>query len=130
MPSSQFYGDMSAELSLFERVVRDNEVQSRKAVDDDLKMGVVILGMHGSLVKENLIRNTARLDSWIKTRDEILGIAVTQQHINSQPAPMQLGTAPSCIGKGQRKEKGMDKATPPPLQAEMRQPSKGKSQES
>ena len=89
--SFQFDGDMSANLSSCERLVRDYEVQSRKTVEDDLKMGVVILGMHDSRVKEHLMRNTARLGSWIKMRNEILEIARTQQHITSQP---QLGATP------------------------------------
>ena len=97
--------------------------RSSRAVDDDLKMGVVVLSPR---VKEHLIRNTARLDSWIKTRDEILEIARTQQHINSQPAPMQLGATHKGTGKG--KEKGKARATPPPLsaQAETRQTSRAK----
>ena len=62
--------------------MRHYEVQSRKAVDDDLKMGVVILGTHDSLVKEHLMLNT-RLDSWIKTRDEILEFAHSQRYVNT-----------------------------------------------
>ena len=80
--SLQFDGDTFAKLLHVWCV--NYEVQSRNTVEDDLKMGVVILGMHDSHVKEHLIRNTALLDSWIKTRDEILEIARTQQYINSQ----------------------------------------------
>ena len=108
--SFQFDCDISAKLSSFDRPVRDYGVQSRKTVDDNLKMGVVILGMHDSRVKEH----TARLESWIKTRDEILEIERTQLYINSHPAPMQLAAAHK--GKGKGKEKGKAKATqqPPP----------------
>ena len=67
--SFHFDGDMSAKFSSFEGLVRDYEVESRKG-DDDLKNG----GMHDSRVEEHLIRNTARLDSWVKTRDETLDI--------------------------------------------------------
>ena len=91
--SFQLDGGMSAKLSSCERPVRDCEIQSRGS-------GHLVLGMHDSRVKEHLFRNTARLDSWIKTPDEILEIARTQQDINSQPAPMQLGATPKGKGKG------------------------------
>ena len=115
IPSFQFDGDMSGKLSSFERQVRGYEFRSRKAVDDDLKMGVVILGMQDS---RHLICNTARLDTWIKT--ELLEITRTQQYIDAQPAPMQLGATP----KGKGKAEGKAKASPPPpsRQAEPRPP--------
>ena len=97
--SFQFHGDMSAELSSLARLGHDCEVQSRKAVDGDL--------------------NTARLGTWIKTRDEILEFARDSTSTHNQRQ-----------GKGQRKENGKAKATPPPQppspQAETRQPSKAK----
>ena len=105
--SFQCDGDMSATLSSFERLVRDYEVQSRKALDDDFKM-------HDSRVKVHLIRNTARLDTWIKTRDKILEIARTQRYINAQLAPTQLGATQKGKGKCKEQEKGKPKATPPP----------------
>ena len=58
MFSFQLDGGMSAKLSSFKRPVRDHEVQ-----DDDLKMGVVILGMYNARVKEHFTRNIARLDN-------------------------------------------------------------------
>ena len=93
------------------------------------EMGVVILGMQDSRVKEHLICNTARLDTWITTREE-LEITRTQQYINAQPAPMQLG----ATQKGKGKEKGKPKATPPSPrqspQGETRQTSKPKAKRS
>ena len=89
----------------------------------DLKMGVVTLGMLDSRVTEHLIRNIERLDSWFKTRDEILQTARTQQNTNSLPAPMQLGATPKGKNKGRRKGRPKQRHC---HQAEMRQQSKAK----
>ena len=99
--SFQFDG---ADLSSFERFVRDYEVQSWKAVDDGLKMGVVTLGMHDSRVKEGLIRNTARLDSWNretrswKSRTRNSTSTHGQHQYNWEPRPM-------VRARGRRKER-------------------------
>ena len=102
--------------------VRENRNQSTKTVDDDIKMGVTMLGMEDMRVKEHLIRNSVRITitSWNQMREEILAITRTQQHIDSQPMPMQLGANPKSKskgtdskgkGKGKGKDvKGKDKA--------------------
>ena len=64
-------------------------------MDDDFRMGVVMLGMHDS-------------------RDEIPEVASTQQYVNSLPAPMQLGAAHKGKGTGN----GKAEAPPPLFQAE------------
>ena len=42
-------------------------MQSRKNVDDDLKLGVVLLGTRDTTIKEHFIRNAVRLTTWVKT---------------------------------------------------------------
>ena len=81
-----------------------------------------MLGMEDMRVKEHLIRNSVRITitSWNQMREEILAITRTQQHIDSQPMPMQLGANPKSKskgtdskgkGKGKGKDvKGKDKA--------------------
>ena len=68
-------------------------------VDDDSEK-------HDSHIKEHLIQNTARLHSWIKTRDDILEIARTQLYLNSQPAIMQLGATPGGKATGKEERQG------------------------
>ena len=59
-------------------------------------------------MKEHLIQNSVRITSWNQMRKEILEITRTQQYIDSQPMPMQLGTNPKSKGKG-KDSKGKDK---------------------
>eukprot|EP00959_Pyramimonas_sp_CCMP1952_P294361 6157045-Pyramimonas_sp.AAC.1 len=97
--SYRFRDDIPSALAAFERLVHDYESQSQKTVDDDTKIGVALLGMENERVKEHLIRNSSRITTWQHVRDEILEITRTQQYIDSQPAPMQLGATPWNAGK-------------------------------
>ena len=90
-------------------LVHDYEKQSTKTADDDIKMGVTMLGMEDVRFKEHLIRNSVRITSWNQMREEILEITRTQQYIDSQPMPMQLGANPKSKGKG-KDSKGKGKA--------------------
>ena len=89
-------------LAAFERTVHDYENQSTKTVDDDIKIGVTMLGMEDMRVKEHLTWNSGRITSWNQMREEILDITRTQQYIDSQPSPMQLGTNLKSKAQGQR----------------------------
>ena len=69
-----------------------------------------MLGMEDRRVKEHLIRNSVRETSWNQMREEILEITRTQQHIDSQPMPVQLGADSKSKGKGKdSKGKGKGK---------------------
>ena len=97
--------------------IRENRTRLRnkstKTADDDIKIEVTMLGMEDMRVKEHLIRNSVRLTSWSQMQEEILEITRTQQYIDSQPMPMQLGANPKSKGKskeskGKGKGKGKD----------------------
>ena len=105
----RFRHDIPTKLAAFERTVHDYENQSTKTVDDDIKIGVTMLEMEDMRVKEHLIRNSVRITSWNQMRKEILEITRTQQYMDSQPMPMQLGANPKSKGKG-KESKGIDKA--------------------
>ena len=67
--------------------------------------------MEDMRVKEHIIGNSLRIASWTQMREEILEITRTQQYIDSQPVPMQLGVNPKSKGKGndgKGKGKGKD----------------------
>ena len=100
----RFRDDIPTKLAAFERTVHDYENQSTKTVDDDIKIGVTMLGMEDMRVKEHLIRNSVRITSWNQMREETLEITRTQQYIDRQPAPMQLGAKPKSKGKGKAKD--------------------------
>ena len=100
----RFRDDIPTKLAAFERTVHDYENQSTKTVDDDIKMGVTMLGMEDMRVKEHLIRNSVRITSWNQMREEILEITRTQEYIDSQPMPMQLGESEEQR-QGQREQR-------------------------
>ena len=59
----RFRDDIPTKLAAFERTVHDYENQSTKTVDDDIKIGVTMLGMEDMRVKEHLIQNSVRIAS-------------------------------------------------------------------
>ena len=97
----KFDGNVATRIDAFERLIHDYEAQSRERVSDDTKIGIVLLGMDDIKIKEHLIRNSARLTTWRDMLEEILEVTRTQQYLNSQPTPMQLGATPH---KGKGKE--------------------------
>ena len=94
-----FRDDIPNKLAAFERLVHDHKIQSTKTEDDDIKMGVPMLRMEDMRVKEHFIRNSVRITSWNQMREKILEITRTQQYIDSQPVPMQLGASPKSRAK-------------------------------
>ena len=100
VPGYRFRDDIPTKLAAFEITVHDYKNQSTKTVDDDIKIGVTMLVMEDMRVKEHFIRNSDRITSWDQMREEILEITRTQQFIDSQPMPMQLGANPKSKGKG------------------------------
>ena len=95
--------DIPTKLAAFERTAHDSENQSTKTVDD-IKIGVTMLGMEDMRVQEHLIRSSVRITSWNQMREEILETTRTQQYIDSQPTPMQLGANPKSKGKGKESQ--------------------------
>ena len=51
----RFRDDIPTKLAAFKRTVHDYENQSTKTVDDDIKIGVTMLGMEDMRVKQHLI---------------------------------------------------------------------------
>ena len=74
----RFPDDIPTKLAAFERTAHDYDNKSTKTVDDDIKIGVTMLGMEDMRVKEHLIRNSVRITSWNQMREEILEITRTQ----------------------------------------------------
>ena len=83
---------------------------SNQAGRENRAIGVTMLGMEDMRVNEHLTRNSVRITSWNQMREEILEITRTEQYIDSQPLPMQLGANPKSKGKGKdSKGKGKGK---------------------
>ena len=102
----RFRDDIPTKLAAFERTVHENQNNKdrrRRRQDrrDDSGDGGLVR------VKEHLIRISVRITSWTQVREEILEITRTQQYIDSQTVPLQLGANPKCKGKG-KDVKGKD----------------------
>ena len=111
----RFRDDIPTKLAAFERTVHDCENQSTKTVDDDIKIGVTMLGMEAMRVKEHLVQNSVRITSWNQMREEILEITRTQQHFgchcSSERIRRAKARAQTAKAKGKGKDvKGKDKA--------------------
>ena len=82
----RFRDDIPTKLAAFERTVHDYENQSTKTVDDDIKIGVTMLGIKDMRVKEHLIQDSVRITSWNQMREEILEHENTTAHRQSTNA--------------------------------------------
>ena len=103
----RFRDDISTKLAAFERTVHDYENQSTKTVDDDIKIGVTMLGMEDMRVEEHLIRNTVRISSWNQMRGDSRDHANTTVHRQSTDA-IAARSEFEEQRQGQRKDKAKD----------------------
>ena len=71
-----------------------------------MKYGVLVMGITDQQVKQHLVRNSGRVDSLGKARDELLEIWRTQSFLQNNPQPMQIGATPQ---KGKKGDKGNGK---------------------
>ena len=78
----------------------EHESQSSETVIDDIMTNVNVLRIEDGRVKSCLIRESTRIASWIQMRKEILEITRTQQYVDSNLVPMQIGLQPKSKGKG------------------------------
>ena len=90
----------------FERKVPAYEQQSSKTVDDAITCGITIKGMEDEQIQKHLAKNSDRLETWPKMRDEIRDMLRTESYLNSSPAPMQIWSY--AQGQGQRQGQGWE----------------------
>ena len=114
--TAKFGGDIPQSLDQFETMIREYEQQSKKVFDEDLKLGLVVVNMTDAGVQKHLVKNANRLDTWKAMKDELLDMARTEQYLNSQARPMELGGLPrpeakEGKGKGDQKGKGTGEGT-------------------
>ena len=95
--SHKFEDDLPNGLVALERLIHEYEGRCSKSIDDR-KIGVTLLGMEDTRIKDHWIRNRVSLES---TRT---------QHIDAQPVPMQLGATPRGKDKGGTGKDGKGKS--------------------
>ena len=77
-----------------------HECQSSETVIDDIMTDVNVLRMEDGRVKACLIPENTRIPSRIQMRKEILEITRTQQYVDSNLVPVQVGVQPKSKGNG------------------------------
>ena len=100
--ATKFSSDIEEELEQFENMVRRYDAETGKALDDTMKLGIIVNGLQDSGLKDHLIRNSHRLKTYSSIKDELLELARTTRVLNSIPTAMDIGAVP-YKGKGKDK---------------------------
>ena len=101
--ATKFSSDIEQELEQFEKMVRRYDAETGKALDDTMKLGIIVNGLQDAGLKDHVIRNSHRLKTYSSIKDELLELARTTRVLNSIPTAMDIGAVPY-------KGKGRDKA--------------------
>ena len=101
--STRFTSDIESELESFDKTIRRYETESGKTLDEEILLGVVVNGLQDQSIRDHIIRNSARLQSFQQVRTEPLEIARTNRVLQQMPAPMDIGALPKGKGKGGEK---------------------------
>ena len=100
--ATKFSSDIEQELEQFEKMVRRYDAETGKALDDTMKLDIIVSGLQDSGLKDHVIRNSHRLKTYSSIKDELLELARTTRVLNSIPTAMDIGAAP-YKGKGKDK---------------------------
>ena len=100
--ATKFSSDIEQELEQFEKMVRRYDAETGKALDDTMKLGIIVNGLQDSGLKDHVIRNSHRLKTYSSIKDELLELARTTRVLNSIPTAMDIGAVP-YKGKGKDK---------------------------
>ena len=95
-----FKEDIPNMLEAFERLTHDFEGQRSRTIDDDMKIGVTLLGREDTRIVDHMTRNSVRITTWGQMREEILEITRGQA--------VHRRAAGAHAARGDEKGKGKD----------------------
>ncbi|CAK0798994.1 unnamed protein product, partial [Prorocentrum cordatum] len=104
--SFNFDGDTTARLEQCERDVHRYELSSSLLLDDAIKVGIVLWQLPDGALKQHLVLNMDRFDTWTNIRTEIEAVRRAQQAASHGARPMDVDTlallrqVPEVKGKG------------------------------
>ena len=102
--------DTTERITAWEREIATYERDSGKTLDDEIKVGAVLLGLRESQLKTNLLMPVVKLKKWTDFRDEMVAISRAIAFAQSQPTPMDIGAAGKWkSGQGGKEAKGVGK---------------------
>ena len=108
--SYSFQGDTTERITAWEREIATYERDSGKILDDEIKVGAVLLRLPESQLKTHLLMRVDKLKKWTDFRDEVVAISCAIAVAQSQPTPMDMGAVGKWkSGKGGKGSKGAGK---------------------
>ena len=94
--SCSFQGDTVERITAWEREIATDERDSGKILDDEIKVGAVLLRLLEPQLKTHLLTRVDKLKKWTDFRDEVVAISRALAVAQSQPTLMDIG----AVGKG------------------------------
>ena len=76
-----FDGAIPTKIAKFKRKVKEYTDQSGQDIADDVLHSILIIGIQDTSVKQHLVRNSHRLNTWATAKAEILEITRTQRFL-------------------------------------------------
>ena len=108
--SFSFQGDAAERITAWEREIATYERDSGKILDDEFKVGAVLLRLPESQLNTHLLMRDDKLKKWTDFRDEVAAIFRAIAVAQSQPTPMDIGAVgKGKSGKGGKGSKGAGK---------------------
>eukprot|EP00971_Amphidinium_carterae_P119114 2359761-Amphidinium_carterae.1 len=101
-----FAGDVIERMTSWEREVGIYESASGKKLDDEARIGIILLRLPDSPLKTHLLMRVDTLQAWADFRQEILSISRAMATSSRMATPMEIG----AIAKGKNKGKDDQKA--------------------
>ena len=93
--SFSFQDDTTERITAWEREIATYERDSGKILDDEIKVGAVLLRLPESQLKNHLLTRVDKLKKWKDFRDEVVAFSRAIAVAQSQPTPMDIG----AVGK-------------------------------
>ena len=109
--SYSFQGDTTERITAWEREIATNQRDSGKILDDEIKVGAVLLRLPESQLKNHLMMmRVHKLKKWSDFRDQVVATSRSIAVAQSQPTPMDIGAVgKGKSGKGGKGSKGAGK---------------------
>jgi len=89
-----FSGDVQSRIELFEREVLLYEKKSSEHISRNLRIGMVLNGLEKGALKDHLLLNTSRYNTWAEFKAEVIQYrraVATIGALGEQPTPMEIG---------------------------------------
>ena len=106
-----FRGDIVNKLNKIECLVVRYKKKSKDTVSNSLRIGVVVNNIEAGSLKQHLLMNMHRFDTWTSFRNEVTSIrtasaatASAGSNMNNNVVPMDIGAVYGKGGKGVGKE--------------------------